>query len=52
VVAIIRYKCEASADRYYAAGTGSGVVMVGGGQDFCSQDGNGHLSQTKRPSLS
>lgn len=52
VVTIIRYKCEASADRHGAASTGSGVVMVGGGQDFCSQDGISRLNQAKRPSLS
>ena len=52
VVAIIRYKCEASADRRCAASTGSGAVMVDGGQDFCSQEGSGVLNHAKRPSLS
>jgi hypothetical protein len=47
VVTVIRYKCEASADRHDAASTGSGVVMVDGGQAFCSQGGNRPASQAK-----
>lgn len=49
---INRYKCEASADRHHAAGTGSGVKMVSGGQDFRPQDGDRVMTQADRLSIS
>lgn len=49
---INRYKCEASATRRHAASTGSGVMMVSGGQDFRPQDGNRLLTQADRRSIS
>jgi hypothetical protein len=49
---INRYKCEASAVRYCAASTGSGVAMVSGSQDFRPQDGHRVLSQADMLSIS